>query len=465
MTETSPERYEFKGGPEGLPVVGMFAEMKRGRLQMLTRNALAYGDFIPFSIMGKKVIQLNHPGLVRQVLVDNHKNYWKSDTYIRFEAALGKGLLTSNGDKWKRDRQKIQPMFRREQVEGYYFDVITSVAEKYKQRWLGLTAQGPARLDITAEMGSITIEIILRTLFGKDNLDSETIGRLHHSYNVFLDYLKDVRLIPTYDFCKLFGTKRYKEFAREVAYVEEVLARMRQEYSSGNAKDKFNMLALLIEAQKQNPENFSDVDIRDHCFSMVFAGFETTSVVMQWMWYALDGNPEVVAKLREEMTGKAACLAQSDSSGLRIEDVYAMDYLDAVIKEVMRVHPPFWVSSRRPMEDDMFGDYRVEKGTVIILPQIIMHRHPRWWEDANAFMPERFMGTKAEEIDGGAYFPFSQGARKCSGYRFAELEAKTIFCKLLPLFKVRALNVLGNDYDPGISLKLIDNLQVELSRA
>lgn len=458
------EQYVFKGGPAGLPVLGMFAEMKRGRLGMLARHARDYGDFVPFHVLGKKVIQLNHPGLIRQVLVDNHKNYHKSDTYIRFEAALGKGLLTSNGDKWKRDRQKIQPMFRREQVEGYYFEVINAVAEKYKQRWLGLTKNGPAQIDVTAEMASMTIEIILRSLYGKD-LDTETIGKLHHSYNVFLDYLKDVRLVPTYDFCKLFGTPRYREFAKEVAYVEGVLSGLREQYRRGNDKDKFNMLALLIEAQKQNPENFSDEDIRDHCVSMVFAGFETTSVVMGWMWHALDAQPEVVRKLREEMTGKAPCVTEGDSSGLLIEQVYGMDYLDAVIKEVMRVHPPFWVSSRRPMEDDYFGDYRVEKGTVIILPQIIMHRHSRWWDSPNAFIPERFTEGKGDAIDGGLYFPFSQGPRKCSGYRFAELEAKTIFTKLLPLFKVKALNVLENAYDSGISFKLKDNLLVEILRA
>lgn len=463
MSEAAPV-YQMKGGPAGLPVLGVFAEMKKGRLLMLAQNAQNYGDFIPFHVLGKQVIQLNHPGLVRQVLVDNHKNYYKSDTYIRFEAALGKGLLTSNGDKWKRDRQKIQPMFRREQVEGYYFDVINEVTEKYKQRWLELTARGPARINISYEMASITIEIILRTLFGKDNLDAETIARLHNSYNVFLDYLKDVRLLSTFDFCKLFGTPRYREFAREVAYVEDVLAKMTAQYRQGNSKDKFNMLALLLDAQKNDPDHFSERDIRDHCVSMVFAGFETTSVVMQWVWYALDSQPEAVRRLREEITAKAPCTAQADSSGLTVQEVYGMEYLDASIKEVMRLHPPFWVSSRMPIEDDYFGDYLVKKGTVIVLPQIIMHRHVRWWDEPNAFIPERFMGGKGDAIDPGVYFPFSQGPRKCSGYRFAELEARTAFAKFLPLFKVKALNVLGNTYDPGISLKLQQPLQAEISK-
>ena len=456
-TDTTPtDSVTLRGAPGGAPFLGVFAEAKRGRLPMLVRFAREYGDFIPFTIMGKKVIQVNHPALVRQVLVDNHKNYYKSNTYERFEAVLGLGLLTSNGDKWKRDRQKIQPMFRREQVEGYYFQVIRQVCEKYKQRWLELTQNGPAQIDLSYEMACITIEVILRALYGKDNLDEQTIRALHKSYSVFLDYLQHPRTFPKVDLCKTFRMPSWREFDREVRFVEGVLDSMARQYRGNVAADKFNMLALLIEAQKQDPENFTEKDLRDHCVSMVFAGFETTSTAMSWIWYALDGAPRAVDTLVEELRARVG--------ELTVAQLEAMPYLDAVLRETMRIHPPFWVTSRRPVQDDFFGSYRVEKDTVVLLPQIIMHRHPRWWENPNAFLPERFLNGALDQVDPGLYFPFSQGPRKCSGYRFAELEAKTAFATLLPHFSFTLLNSIGNHYDPGISLKPQQHLMAEIRR-
>ena len=452
-------------GPKGLPGLGVVVAAKRDQLGFLAANALDYGDVIPFHVLGMPIVQLNHPDAIRYVLMENHKNYYKSDVYIRFEAALGKGLLTSNGEKWRRDRQKIQPMFKREQVEGYYFTIIHEVTEKFKQRWLKLTEHGPAEIDITYEMAHITIEVILKTLFGKDNLDEATLRSLHHSYSVFMAYLKDIRLLPKVDFRKVFHTRAWGAFHKEVLYLESVLERLTTQYRKGADSDKFNMLALLIEAQKQDPEHFSDRDIRDHSVSMIFAGFETTSVAMQWMWYALAGRPDEVEKLRQHIVQIAPCTGQADSCLLTVEEVMRMDYLSAAFKETMRLYPPLWVTSRKPVEDDVIAGVPVKKGTVVVLPQLVMHRHPRFWEEPNAFIPSRFVGEAEEGIAEGLYFPFSQGPRKCSGYKFAELEARLVFAKLLPLFKIKALNILGNPFDPGISLKLKNNLRVGLSRA
>jgi cytochrome P450 len=408
---------------------------------------------------------LNHPDLIRHVLMDNHKNYIKSEAYIRFESVLGKGLLTSNGDKWRRDRQKIQPMFKREEVEGYYYSIINEVSEKYKRRWLSLTENGCAEIDITGEMAAITIEVILKSIFGKDNLREETIRSLHHSYGVFIEYLKDLRLFPRIDMRKLFQTPAYHRFKKELVNVETILRELKEKYRADAFPDKNNMLALLIEAQKADPQNFSELDIRDHSVSMVFAGYETTSILMQWMWYVLDTRPDVVRKLRENISRDAPCALTFDSTALTYDAVEKNDYLTAVFHEVMRLYPPFWGTSRTNLEDDYYGDYKLPKGTVVVLPQIVMHRHPRWWEEPNAFIPERFLPENESKIPEGAYFPFSHGPRKCSGYKLVEMEAKTIFTKLLPLFNVRALNTLGNNLDASISLKLQQPLRVEITRA
>jgi cytochrome P450 len=396
--------------------------------------------------------------------MENNKAYRKSNAYVRYESAIGLGLITSNGDKWKRDRQKIQPMFRKEQIEGYYFDIVNEVSEKCKQRWLALTENGDMECDITKEMAAITTEVIFKSIFGKDNLDDALVISLHDSFSFIMGYLKGMRLHPRLDLRKVFHTPRYYEFRKALDLIDGTLEKLLQQYQRNPLHDKYNMLALLIEAQKQDPVNFSRQDIRDHCISMVFAGFETTSLLMQWIWYVLDGHPDIAARLRDEMIGCAPVVLNQGSMDISLGSFADMHYLDAALKETMRLYPPFWVTSRQPIEGDKIGDLHADKNTIVLIPQIIMHRHPRWWKNPHAFVPERFLHKSESDIDAGLFFPFSQGPRKCSGYKFAEMEAKLIVSKLLPHFNITILNKMGNAIDPGVSLKLRYPLKAKVSR-
>jgi cytochrome P450 len=453
--EASSKKYTVSG-PKGMPILGVLSDTLRDPLGFLLRNALQYGDIIPCHALGKKLVQINHPDLIRHVLIDNHKNYYKSASYHRYEPALGQSLLVSNGEKWRHDRQTIQPIFKREKIEGYYFEVVNEVGEKYKKRWLTLTEKESAVIDISSEMADITIEIILRLIFGKSNLDQNTVASLHHAFNVSIDYHKKLRLLPKVHMRKLLQTPGYLKFKKEYDYVTSFLEDMTERYNRGEFSDKDSLLALLNEAHKENPEQFTARDVRDHSIGMVFAGFETTSILMQWMWYALDSRPDIEEKLRAELSD----LAQASDYA----PIGKIVYLDAVIKETMRLYPPFWALARMPIEDDYLGDYKIEHGTEVLLPQMVMHRDSRWWDDPNAFVPERFFPGNEEKIHPGLYFPFSHGLRKCIGYRLAEMEAKTIFAKLLPIFKVRILNATGNSLFASIALKPRHALLAEISR-
>ncbi len=462
MSELSKQSYTVTR-LKAPPVIGPLLPALFDPLNFMMNLSQQCGDIISFTILGQKAVQLNHPDLVRHVLVENHKNYRKSKPYIRFESAIGLGLLTSNGEKWKRDRQKIQPMFNRERTAGYYFDVVGEVSEKYKRKWLALTEHGTVDINITEEMAKITTEVILKSIFGRD-IDDEAVISLHHSYSVLIDYLKNIRLIPDIDLRKLFCTPAYFRFKKELANVDNRIKLLAEHYRSTGLADKHNMLALLVNAQKNDPEHFSDADIRDHCVSMVFAGFESTSILMQWFWYMLDDREDVKRRLRDDITASAPCTATTDSSSLSFDAVQKMGYLSMVFKETMRLYPPFWMTGREPIEDDMLGDFKVEKGSAIVLSQLAMHRHPKWWEHPNSFIAERFAPEKEAAIDDGLYFPFSLGPRKCSGHMFVDMEAKTIIAKLLPLFDVTALNKVGNRMAPGISLKLKNPLIARVSR-
>jgi len=425
--------------------------------------AIKNGDIALLKVLGEDVIQINNPEIIRYIFIENQKNYKKSKPYIRFESAIGLGLLTSNGDKWKRDRQKIQPMFNREQIAGYYFDVVNIVTEKYKQRWLKLTENGKVEINISREMAKITTEVILRSIFG-NNISEETVSSLHRSYDILIKYLQSIRIIYNIDLRKLFRSPAYFSFRKELDNIENQIKILSKQYTDSGLSDKYNMLSLLIEAQKKDPENFTEKDIRDHAVSMVFAGFESTSILMQWIWYVLDEQSNIRDKLRKDIAEHAACTSHHDSSGLTFEEIKNLKYMPLVIKETMRLYPPFWMIGREAVDEDNFGDFKVKKGATIIISQLGMHRHPKYWNNPNSFIPERFLPENENKIDEGIYFPFLHGGRKCSGYMFVDMEAKTIIAKLLPLFTVTALNKLDNGLKPGISLKLKNPLMVEIDR-
>lgn len=447
---------------KGAPIIGMVSRAVQNPLKLAMETAQCNADFIVTNMMGQHVIQLNHPGLVRHVLMDNHKNYKKSKTYIRFQSVGGLGLLTSYGDKWKKDRQKIQPLFNRKLITDNHFALVSEVAEKYKQRWLEACKNGPLELDIGYTMASMTSEIIMKTVFGRDIPDA-MVHELHVAYDGIIDYQKNLRVIQSVDSRKLFCMPAYFRFKKNLETVDQIILTLSEKYRNKGAEDKNGMLALLVAAQKKDPEHFDEREIRDQCVTMIFAGFETTSILMHWLWYVLDEQPEVRAKLRRHIIEKAPCTGTLDSSALTYEEVAGMGYLDMVLKETMRLYPPFWVTGREPIEDDYFGDYKVKKGTLIALPQVSMHRHPRWWKDPNAFIPERFAAGNV--IDEGIYFPFSLGPRRCIGSFFAEMEAMTIMAKLVPVFDVVAPVKFSNRLDPGVSLKLKHPLMVHISRA
>lgn len=463
MTASAETNYTVSR-PNFLPVIGPLVPALLNPLKFCMELSREYGDIIAFSMMGQKVVQLNHPDLIYHVLVENHKNYIKSKPYIRFQSALGLGLLTSNGEKWKRDRQRIQPMFNREKIASYYFDIVNEVSEKYKHKWLAATEAGTIDVNINEEMEKITTEVILKSIYGKD-IDDEMVSSLHHSYCVMIDYLGTMRLFPNIDLRKRFGHPVYFSFKKALDNVDSCLKKLTELYKQSGNTDRHNLLALLIEAQKNNPDHFSDTDIRDQCATMVFAGFETTTIFTQWFWYMLDDRADIRVRLREDIAQHAPCTQGKDSTALTFAEVQQMGYLAMCVKETMRLYPSFWMSGREPLADDVIGGLKVAKGTAIVLPQMAMHRHPKWWANPNSCIPERFSPENEATLHEGLYFPFSLGPRRCSGQGFAEMEAKTVIAKLLPMFDFTALNKIGNPMKPGISLKLKDPLIMRISRA
>lgn len=447
--------YKITGGPKPHFLLGSIPEMKKGAIEFLFRNAIDYGDMVPFYVGRNLSLQVNHPDLVEYIMIKNHKNYRKGDNYIRFEEYLGQGLPITHGEKWKKDRQMLQPSFNRELIEGFYTDVATDVISNIKKKW-SEDSEKHNEVNITLDMAHYTINVALKTLFGNE-ITKEQINKLDKSTYAILDFIGLPRMFPKHNTNRITKPLLYAKATVAVNFINNFV----KEIVEKNDKDsnRNNILSIMQKARGEDGSRFTYQNLRDHSVTMIFAGYETTATLLQWTWFTLAMHPQVQQKLREEITANI-----KDIDNFTFQDVSKLEYLDQVFCECARLYPSFWGSTRAPLEDDVIGGYKIKAGTTMIIPAIILQRHPKYWEHPEAFIPERFTKEKKEQIRDGVYLPFSLGARKCIGAKFAEMEIKMMLAKLLPQFEVEAIPGQQIKLKPVITLRNEKDLRVYVKK-
>lgn len=418
-------------------------------------NAVTYGDIIPFKMGVDRVFQINHPKYIEEILLTRHKEFRKASNHKRFREVLGDGLLTSNGSKWKQDRQRIQPVFRRDLVEGPYLRSIISASIKLKNKW-EYTGCKSGQVNVTEDMARLTLSILFDTIFGSEISEKE-LDEVDKAIKIFMDYVGLPRVFPAVDLNKVFFRPNYRNLHKVRESLKELIRDIYKRELK-HPSSRINMMRLLIDSVSNDAGRFTFEDIYDHTITMFFAGYETTATMLQWAWLCLDQNPNV----QEELLSKIEGLDPSDSDYW--ESLNKIEYLDAFIKEVMRLYPSFWATTRAPNSVINLGDQRISPFHTLLLPQHVMHRHPRFWDNPDIFDPDRFLEKNSTKIVNGSYFPFSLGHRKCIGYRLAEMEAKIIIATLLPSFVLKRDLSRSYELKPIISLRLEEDLVMQISK-
>ena len=441
-------------GPKNQSLLGCVGEIKeRGILDFLMRNAREYGDVIPFRMGFTEYLQLNDPDLIKYILIDNHKNYRKSDTHIRFREVIGDGILTSNGKKWRRHRRMLQPAFSKQLIEEIYSSAVVDTVHQMSKQWEA-KAKAHESANVTQDMAMITLRVILQTMFGQKVREDE-IKAIDASIQYLMLYTGLPRLIPSVDIRKAFHTPKYSKARKYVAYLRKFVEKIYLQ-EKAHPSERMNMMRLMIEAKSEDGESFDFEEICDESVTMIFAGYETTSTLIQWAWYCLDRHPKEQQKVLEE-------LSAVDVQSPDFKKIDALPILDAFLKETMRLYPPFWATARACLDSDVVGGVAIQKGQTLIMPQYVMHRHPKFWDEPEVFKSERFIEKDAKTLNSGLFFPFSQGPRKCIGYRFAEMEAKMVLAIMLPKFSLDYKGKEITDMKPAISLKALDDINMEVS--
>lgn len=445
-------------GPRMVPVLGIL-ELLRDPPRALTDAHRRYGDAVCFRGGLGRFVSVCDPELAQHVLVRNHRNYVKSRSYEGLRLVLGNGLVTSEGEHWRRQRKLAQPAFHRARLAALAGAMVQCVEERMDQ-WHARTADGPAAIDVHEEMMQLTLRIVGRTLFGTDlGRDLGSLGPAIttslHKANEHAESLVRLPLwLPTPSNLRFGRAKRVLD-----GIVHGIIEARRKAMAQGCAPHDDLLGTLMAATDESGTERMSDADLRDEVMTLFLAGHETIATAMSWTWLVLAQHPQVAERVRREAHEVLGGRPPS------LEDLPHLVYTGQVIDEAMRLYPPVWIIERQALAHDVLGPWRVPAGTIVGVSQWVMHRHPRLWPEPLRFDPERFAPERAEGRPRHAYLPFGAGPRICIGNHFALMEAKLILASVIQRFAIDVTRPERVEIDPRVTLRPKGGMPGSLRRA
>jgi len=407
-----------------------------------------YGGFAFTRFANIDFYTITDPELMHEILVERADEFNKGFITNVFRPMVGNGLLTSEGDFWKRQRKLAQPAFHYRRIESYG-EVMTEHTLKLLESW----HDGQTRL-IDREMMKLTLSIVSKTLFDADvSGDAERVGELMTGV---LDAANE-RTNAAIRLPDWMPTPKRAAQRKLIAELDTIIQRFIGERRA-SGEDRGDLLSMLLLAQDDEGQGMTDKQLRDEVMTLFLAGHETTANALTWVFYLLAEHPEACAKLYAEvdhaLNGRAPTLA----------DLKNMPYTEMVIKETMRLYPPAPGVSRSPNHDLQLRGYTVPKGAIMQLSMYAMHHSPRYFENPEAFIPERFTPENEKNIPRYAYLPFGGGLRVCIGNSFAMMEARLILAAIAAQFDLSLVPGQNVVAEQLMTLRPKESIQMRLRK-
>lgn len=373
-----------------------------------------------------RLIATQDPAFIDYVLKGNHKNYFKSKILTeQLGRFLGNGLLTSNGEYWLKQRRLIQPGFYHEKIHGLFVIIKKTVDDFLKNFPTG------DKVDVYPLMNRLAFEIVINTLFNV-KIPQQKRDQLGSFISDTQDFvIKDVRQPYKSWWFKVSGEvdKNLKRSQEARGVIREIIQQRKQ------SNEKFNdLLDMLLEARyEDNGEPMLEDQVIDEILILVIAGHETTANALSFALFLLANHPAEQEKLRKA------------TAGLSLDQLVSCDLLLAVLNETMRLYPPAWISDRVAVADDQYKDFKIPKDTILVLFYYGLHRDPKYFDNPEAFLPERFLKKNVDKEKPKAFYPFGAGPRLCIGNSFAMAEMAIFLSAFISKF-----NLEKTGLTPGI---------------
>jgi cytochrome P450 len=405
--------------PDGYSLLQSFArtyKQVKDPIGAMEESMRKYNGTYAVNLGTRRLIATQDPGFVDYVLKNNHRNYYKSAMLTeQLGRFLGKGLLTSNGEYWLKQRRLIQPGFHIEKIHALYRIIQTTVDNFLRSFPTG------QNVDVYPLMNTLAFEIVVNTLFNI-KVPSATRDELSRFITDTQDFvIKDIRQPHKSWWFKISGeVGRNLQKAEGARKIIQAIIRTRK-----NSGQKFNdLLDMLLDARYEDTGSpMDETQVIDEILILLIAGHETTANALSWTLYLLANHPLELEKLRDA------------TGNLSLDETVANEYLNSVIKESMRLYPPAWISDRVALQDDAYLNYTFPRDTIVILFYYGLHRDAAYWENAADFKPARFLKDGLKDKP-KAYYPFGAGPRLCIGNNFAMAEMTVFLQAMVQRFEI-----------------------------
>jgi cytochrome P450 len=428
-------------GPQGYPILGALPKVLKDPLPFLSQAVRDYGDVVCLGGVGsQKFYLVTHPRDIERVWKTHHRLYVRGSNFELLRPLGGKGLFLNEGDSWRSQRKLLQPSFHVTRLMGMVDTINASIDTKLEGWRRGITPGEP--FDLEHEMMDLLIDISAKTLFGTEVAgDAATV---HESITTAFSILHR-RVLSAVPLPWWVPFPSHVRFLRAVSRLEEVVYRIIAERRRSGVEGN-DVLSTLLTVRDEAGEGMPDRQIRDEVVTMLVAGHESTGASLSWALYLLSRYPMVARRVEEELTEVLGGRTPE------FQDLPRLKYLSMVLKEALRLYPPFWMLTRTPLVDDELSGHPIPAGSILMFSSYVTQRRPDFWPNPEAFDPERFTPERSEGRPQFAYFPFGGGPRLCIGGRLAEMQSLLVLATVLQRYDFHA--VPGRRVEPAAMLSL-----------
>jgi cytochrome P450 len=396
-------------------LTGCLRDFREDRLGFLAESA-RIAPIVTFRLGHRRVYLLSHPDFIRDMLVAKHRHLTR-DPLVRkiLEKTLGVGLLTSEGEAWKRHRRMISPALHLRQVRGYA-DIMARHAFALTERW-----HDGQEADVEQEMDGLTLSIVTEALFRVDSTArTATVAATVPALQAIATRQFD-RLLQIPDWLPTPEHRRQRALSDTLGrIVSEAIDQRRASGADGD--DLLTMLVNMTDAE--TGARLSDEEIRAEVLTLYLAGYDTTALTLTYVWYHMARQPEIAARFQAEIDAVLGARPPG------FDDLENLPYTRMVFKEALRLYPAAYLLMRAAAEPLEIGGHRIPENSVLMTSPYAMHRHPELWENPERFDPERFAENAERRWHTFKYFPFGGGPHICIGNQFALVEGPLILASI-----------------------------------
>jgi cytochrome P450 len=438
-----------------------FRQFRNDRTGLQLRLARSFPHVAALRVGLFDPIFVNSPQVAHEVLQTHAESFEKSlGVSLFLRPLLGDGLLTSEHEFHAKQRRLIAPTLTHKRIASYA-DTMAERAWRTVNEW-----KSGESFDASQALMTLTLEIVGKTLFGAElKSDSAAVGEALTEVmeNTIASLGSIVPMPPFVPTRRNLASRRGKKKLDAIVY--RLIAERRSAIARG-VPESGDLLSLLLAARDEAGNAMPDKQVRDEAMTLFLAGHETTANALAWAVYLLAQNPDARKRAEDEA---APLLARGKP--LAMEDLKALPYNLAVLKESMRLYPPAYIIGRRPITDVIVsgerpGDtLRIEKNSVVFVNVLGIHRRPDAFPDPERFDPTRFLGDREKDLPRCAYLPFGAGPRVCIGNHFALMEGHLLLSTITGSARLDLLP--GHEkieMQPLVTLRPKDGVHVRVTR-